>query len=73
METQAVTFAKLGTLAHGEKFVVDMEDVFDSSEHLMFLSFAYDGAAMLTASNTDFVRGFKSGLDKNTPVIKLSH
>lgn len=73
METQAVTFAKLGTLAYGEKFVVDMDDVFDDSEHLMLLSFAYDGAAMVSAANTDFVRGFKTGLDKNTPVIKLSH
>lgn len=73
METQAVTFAKLGDLTFGDKFVTDMDDVFDPSEALQFLSFAYDGAAMVSAANTNFVRGFKTGLDKNTPVIKLSH
>lgn len=73
METQAVTFAKLGDLTYGDKFVTDMDDVFDPSEALMFLSFMYDGTPMLSAANTNFVRGFMSGLDKNTPVIKLSH
>jgi hypothetical protein len=73
METQDVTFAKLGDLTFGDKFVTDMDDVFDSTEHLKFLSFAYDGMAMIAAANTDFVRGFKTGLDKNTKIIKLSH
>lgn len=73
METQAVTFAKLGNLTYGDKFVTDMDDVFEPQEALMFLSFAYDGFAMIAAANTDFVRGFKSGLDKSTPVIKLYH
>jgi hypothetical protein len=73
METQPVKFVKLGELTFKDKFVTDIDDVFEPSEALMFLSFAYDGAAMVSAANTDFVRGFKTGLDKNTPVIKLSH
>lgn len=73
MNAQPVTFTTLGQLTFGDKFVLDTDDVFDTAEHLKFLSFAYDGAAMISAANTDFVRGFKTGLDKNTKVIKLSH
>lgn len=73
METQPVHFTTLGKLTYGDKFVTDIEDVFDPTEQLQFLSFAYDGAAMVSAANTNFVRGFKTGLDKNTKVVKLSH
>jgi hypothetical protein len=73
MNAQPVHFTTLGKLTFGDKFVLDIEDVFEPSEALQFLSFAYDGAAMVSAANTDFVRGFKTGLDKNTKVIKLSH
>lgn len=73
METQPVTFTTLGTLKANDKFVLDMDDVFDTAEHLQFLSFAYDGQAMVSAANTNFARGFKTGLDKNTKVVKLSH
>lgn len=73
METQPVNFTTLGKLTYGDKFVTDVEDVFDTTEHLMFLSIAYDGMAMVSAANTNFVRGFKTGLDKHTKVIKLSH
>lgn len=62
---------KLGSLQFGDKFAMDTEDAANPAEHLKFLSFAYDGAAMIAAANTDFVRGFKTGLDKNTEVIKL--
>lgn len=71
--TQPVRFTTLGELKFRDKFVMDIEDVFEPKEHMMFLSFAYDGAAMLTSANNDFTGGFKSGLDKNTKVIKLSH
>lgn len=73
METQPVHFTTLGKLTYGDKFVIDLDDVHETSEHLQFLSFAYDGAAMVSAANTNFVRGFKTGLDKNTKVVKLSH
>lgn len=73
METQDVKFTSLGELTSGEKFVLDMDDVFDPTEHLQFLGFDYKGAAFASANNTNFVRGFETGLDKNTKVIKLSH
>ena len=73
METQPVNFTNLGELKSGEKFVLDIEDIFDETEHLQFLSFDYKGSAFVTAHNTNFVRGFATGLDKNTKVIKLSH
>lgn len=73
METQPVFFTTLGELKFRDKFVMDIEDVFDESEHMMFLSFAYDGAAMCTSATNNFIGGFKTGLDKNTKVIKLSH
>ena len=71
--TQPVRFTKLGTFTYGEKFVLDIDDVFDPTEHLQFLGFDYKGAAFCSAANTDFVRGFETGLNKDTKVIKLSH
>lgn len=73
MNAQAVTFAKLGALKSGDKFVIDFEDACEPAEYLQFLSFAYDGAAMVSAANTDFVRGFKTGLDRHADIVKIGH
>lgn len=68
-----VTFCKLEAVKHGEKFVIDLNDVDEPDEHLMFLGWDYKGEAMVSAANTDFVRGFPTRLGKQEEVIKLSH
>lgn len=73
MDTSPVSFCTLGELKFGDKFVTDIDDVFDETEHLEFFSFAYDGKAMVASSNTDYVRGYKSGLTRNDSAIKLGH
>jgi hypothetical protein len=66
-----VHFTTVGELKANDIFVVDLDDVTETNEYLKFLSLAYDGAAMVAAANTNFVRGFKTGLTSDTLVIQI--